>query len=109
MLDFELMRSLQKKNDTKIILLVLDGLGGMPMEPGGPTELEAAKTPILDQMAAEGTLGQTIPVRYEHWDKPSLFVTASYPVQGPHIYRYLDTIPWSIRSAAGYLKQLASV
>jgi 2,3-bisphosphoglycerate-independent phosphoglycerate mutase len=62
--DFELMRSLHKKNDTKIVLLVLDGLGGMPIEPGGPTELEAAKTPNLDRLAEEGTLGQTIPVRH---------------------------------------------
>jgi 2,3-bisphosphoglycerate-independent phosphoglycerate mutase len=64
MLDFELIKSLQKKNDTKIILLVMDGIGGMPIEPGGPTELEAAKTPNLDRMASEGVLGQTIPVRY---------------------------------------------
>lgn len=62
--DFELMRSLQKKNDTKIVLLVMDGLGGMPIEPGGPTELEAAQTPHLDRMAEEGIVGQTIPVRY---------------------------------------------
>jgi 2,3-bisphosphoglycerate-independent phosphoglycerate mutase len=61
--DFELMRSLHKKNDTKIILLVMDGLGGLPIEPGGPTELEAANTPNLDRLAAEGTLGQTVPVR----------------------------------------------
>ncbi len=47
----------------KIILLVLDGLGGLPMEAGGPTELEAAATPNMDRLAAEGTLGQTIPIK----------------------------------------------
>jgi 2,3-bisphosphoglycerate-independent phosphoglycerate mutase len=49
--------------ETKIILLVLDGLGGLPMVPGGLTELEAANTPNLDKLALEGTLGQTIPIK----------------------------------------------
>ena len=44
----DLVRSLQSKNDSKIVLLVADGLGGLPLEPGGKTELEAAKTPNLD-------------------------------------------------------------
>jgi 2,3-bisphosphoglycerate-independent phosphoglycerate mutase len=43
--------------------MVMDGLGGLPVEPGGPTELEAAQTPIMDRLAAEGVLGQTIPIR----------------------------------------------
>jgi 2,3-bisphosphoglycerate-independent phosphoglycerate mutase len=38
-------------------------LGGLPINPGGPTELEAAKTPNMDRLAAEGSLGQTIPIR----------------------------------------------
>ncbi len=60
---FDLMRELGQQAPGKIVLLILDGLGGLPMEPGGPTELEAAKTPNLNQMATEGTLGQTIPLR----------------------------------------------
>ena len=52
-----------QKNDSKIVLLVIDGLGGMPITPGGPTELEAANTPHLDNLAKEGCLGQTIPIR----------------------------------------------
>jgi len=47
----------------KIVLLVMDGLGGLPLEPGGKTELETAHTPNLDRMAAEGTTGLSIPVR----------------------------------------------
>ncbi|MFN8490142.1 MAG: 2,3-bisphosphoglycerate-independent phosphoglycerate mutase [Caldilineaceae bacterium] len=47
----------------KIVLLVMDGLGGLPMAPGGKTELETAHTPNLDRMAAEGTTGLSIPVR----------------------------------------------
>jgi 2,3-bisphosphoglycerate-independent phosphoglycerate mutase len=50
--------------NSKIILLVMDGLGGLPIQPGGPTELEAANTPNMDKLAAEGTLGRTIPIRY---------------------------------------------
>jgi 2,3-bisphosphoglycerate-independent phosphoglycerate mutase len=41
----------------------MDGLGGLPVEPGGPTELEAAATPNMDRLAREGTLGQTNPIR----------------------------------------------
>ena len=57
-----LMKKLQKKNDSKIVLLVSDGLGGLPMEPGGKTELETASTPHLDALAKNGTLGRSIPV-----------------------------------------------
>ena len=63
MADFELLRDLIVPNQTKIVLLVLDGLGGLPREPNGPTELEHARTPHLDRLAAEGSLGLTIPVR----------------------------------------------
>ena len=41
---------------------MLDGLGGLPIEAGGPTELEAARTPHLDRLAAEGICGLTEPV-----------------------------------------------
>jgi len=46
----------------RIVLLVLDGLGGLAREPGGPTELEAAVTPNLDRLAREGTCGLIEPV-----------------------------------------------
>ena len=57
MADLDLMRSLTQPGDSKIVLLVMDGLGGLPKEPGGPTELEAASTPNLDRLAREGMLG----------------------------------------------------
>jgi 2,3-bisphosphoglycerate-independent phosphoglycerate mutase len=41
----------------------MDGLGGLPIEVGGPTELEAARTPNMDRLASEGVLGQVTPIR----------------------------------------------
>ena len=58
----ELIRELRESNQSKIVLLVADGLGGLPMEPGGKTELETAKTPNLDALLREGTCGLSLPV-----------------------------------------------
>lgn len=58
----DLIRELREPNTTKIVLLVADGLGGLPIEPGGKTELETARTPNLDALAAEGTVGLSTPV-----------------------------------------------
>lgn len=58
----DLTRELQRASDSKIVLLVADGLGGLPLEPGGKTELETAKTPNLDKLASEGVLGLSTPV-----------------------------------------------
>jgi 2,3-bisphosphoglycerate-independent phosphoglycerate mutase len=59
----EYLKPLLRESDSKIVLLILDGLGGLPMEAGRPTELEAARTPVMDRLAAEGTLGQIVPIR----------------------------------------------
>ena len=58
----DLVRELAEKAETKIVMLVADGLGGLPLEPGGKTELETAATPNLDRLAARGTSGSSIPV-----------------------------------------------
>lgn len=58
----DLIRRLHVKTNTKIVLLVADGLGGLPLYPGGKTELETALTPSLDALAARGTLGLSTPV-----------------------------------------------
>ncbi|NBW96137.1 MAG: 2,3-bisphosphoglycerate-independent phosphoglycerate mutase [Planctomycetia bacterium] len=58
----ELVRELAEKAETKIVMLVADGLGGLPLEPGGRTELETASTPNLDRLASRGTSGSSIPV-----------------------------------------------
>ena len=47
---------------SKIVLLVMDGLGGLPLSLDGLTELETAKTPNMDHLAQEGILGQTNPI-----------------------------------------------
>jgi 2,3-bisphosphoglycerate-independent phosphoglycerate mutase len=59
----DLARSLHVRNDSKIVLLVADGLGGLPLEPAGLTELESARTPNLDALAQRGVLGLSIPVK----------------------------------------------
>jgi 2,3-bisphosphoglycerate-independent phosphoglycerate mutase len=57
-----LTRELHLKNDSKIVMLVADGLGGLPLKPGGKTELETANTPNLDALARRGITGGSIPV-----------------------------------------------
>lgn len=63
-MDLSVLQELKTSSSTKIVLLIMDGLGGLPMDPGGPTELEAAKTPHLDRLASEGTTGLSIPIRH---------------------------------------------
>jgi 2,3-bisphosphoglycerate-independent phosphoglycerate mutase len=62
MADLALMRELTLESDARIVMLVMDGLGGMPRQPGGPTELEFARTPNLDRLASESMLGLSIPI-----------------------------------------------
>ena len=46
----------------KIVLFVLDGLGGLPHPETGLTELETAQTPKLDALAQQSSLGSLVPV-----------------------------------------------
>jgi 2,3-bisphosphoglycerate-independent phosphoglycerate mutase len=62
MADLELMRELAIDNTTKILLVVLDGVGGLPPTPEGATELEAAHTPNLDALAARSICGLSTPI-----------------------------------------------
>jgi 2,3-bisphosphoglycerate-independent phosphoglycerate mutase len=59
--DLDLLRELAVPNDTKILLLVIDGLGGLPNE-SGRSELEQAHIPRLDRLAQESMCGLTVPV-----------------------------------------------
>jgi len=62
MANFDVMSELTTGAGGKIVLLVMDGLGGLPLEPGGPTELEAAQTPTMDRLAREGIAGLHVPI-----------------------------------------------
>src|SRR5262245_55167321 len=70
----QLTRQLKEAASTKIVLVVPDGLGGLPAtvdfntgqvtgpNPGGKTELETARTPQLDSLARRGVCGLSTPV-----------------------------------------------
>ena len=58
----DLVAELRDDNPSKIVLLVADGLGGLPLQPGGKTELETARTPNLDACVREGVCGLSLPV-----------------------------------------------
>jgi 2,3-bisphosphoglycerate-independent phosphoglycerate mutase len=60
----ELIDTLIVKNQSKIIFLIMDGLGGLPMPNGNETELEAAHTPNLDTLAKQSVCGLLDPVGY---------------------------------------------
>ena len=59
------LRPLLREADTRILLLVVDGLGGSvspaDVAAGRGTELEDARTPHLDRLAAEGVTGMALP------------------------------------------------
>jgi 2,3-bisphosphoglycerate-independent phosphoglycerate mutase len=61
-LEKDIITSLLRESGARIVLLVMDGLGGLPLSPGGKTELEAARTPNLDQLASRGICGLHEPV-----------------------------------------------
>ena len=61
--DHAVYLDLAQKNTSKIVLLVMDGLGGLPLTVNGLTELETAYTPNMDRLAREGSSGRSIPVR----------------------------------------------
>ena len=56
----QIARELSQTTDSKIVLLVMDGVGGLPVD--GQSELEAARKPNLDALAARAVCGVTDPV-----------------------------------------------
>jgi 2,3-bisphosphoglycerate-independent phosphoglycerate mutase len=56
------LQSLARPAESKMLLLVLDGVGGLPDPETGVTELEAASLPHLDALAARASTGRTQPI-----------------------------------------------
>ncbi len=53
---------LVESGETRIVLCVADGLGGLPSPETGRTELETARTPNLDRLSRRGAVGLSDPV-----------------------------------------------
>ena len=62
MIDLEQLRDCYVSTPSKIVLLVVDGLGGLAHPDTGRSELETANLPNLDAMARESACGLTTPV-----------------------------------------------
>lgn len=60
--NLERIKEITRPSPSKIVLLVIDGLGGLPDPETGKTELETASTPNLDRLAAKSICGLIDPV-----------------------------------------------
>jgi len=57
MIGFEHMKKISRTSPSKIVLLVIDGVGGLPHPETDKTELESAKKPNLNRIAKESLCG----------------------------------------------------
>lgn len=62
MIPLEVLQGLSAKTASKIVLVVVDGLGGLPHPDTGLTELETAHLPNLDTIAGRSVSGLVDPV-----------------------------------------------
>ena len=76
-MDFDLIREVVVPNETKIVLLVMDGLGGLPHPKTRRTELETGDIPHLDRLAEDGICGL---VQHVVWEQPSPKRSTEVPV-----------------------------
>ena len=84
-----------KDSQTKILLVVVDGLGGLPHPQTGKTELETAHLPHLDDLAAAGSCGLIEPLG------PGLT-----PGSGPAHLALFGYDPWKHEIGRGALSAL---
>ena len=61
-MDVTLPDDVVERSGGRIVLVVMDGLGGLPHPDTGRTELETAATPNLDRLAGRAALGLHVPV-----------------------------------------------
>ena len=62
MIEFENIKRLSRKSPSKIVLLVIDGVGGLPCPETHKTELESASRPNLNQIARDSICGLIDPI-----------------------------------------------
>ena len=62
MITLEQIKEISVASPSKIVMLVMDGLGGLPDPKTGKTELETASTPHLDHLTRSGICGLVDPV-----------------------------------------------
>ncbi len=62
MIDFPHIEDICQSTPSKVVMLVVDGLGGAPHPETGKSELEEARTPNLDKLASRSVCGLTTPV-----------------------------------------------
>jgi 2,3-bisphosphoglycerate-independent phosphoglycerate mutase len=62
MIDFPYIGDICRPTGSKIVMLVVDGLGGLPHPETGRSELESARLPNLDTLAQRSAAGLTTPV-----------------------------------------------
>jgi 2,3-bisphosphoglycerate-independent phosphoglycerate mutase len=91
-MNFEQIRRLSQPAETKILLMVMDGLGGLPKGPGYGTALEEASTPNMNDIAMQSICGLHQPV-----------ATGITPGSGPAHLALFGYDPFQFQTGRGVL------